>query len=252
MSAAMTPRLQCAGLRLRRGHSVVVDGVEADFYAGSLVAVVGPNGGGKSTLLAALAGHLTPASGVLNQDGKPPRPTPTVAYLPQGRHQALEVPVTILDVVRLGRHAQVGPWRGFTVEDHAAVAAAVQAMGLDNVQMQMFRASSGGQQQRTLIARALATGAEILILDEPLAGLDEPTAEDLLRRLRVWCQPPRLAVAVIHDLGAVRRHCTHALLLNRRQIAWGETAAVMTHSHLDACFLGAALHCAHPPPAAVS
>lgn len=241
----MRPRLQCAGLRLRRGNSVVVDGVDADFHAGSLAAVVGPNGGGKSTLLAALAGHLAPAGGLLTQDGKPPRPSPAVAYLPQGRHQIQDVPVTILDVVRLGRHAQVGPWRGFKTIDHAAVAAAVNAMGLDDVQTQAFRASSGGQQQRTLIARALATGAEILILDEPLAGLDEPTSEDLLIRLRAWSQPPRLTVAVIHDLGAVRRHCTHALLLNRRQIAWGETAAVMTHHHLDACFLGAVLHGAH-------
>lgn len=237
----MSDRYRIEQLRLDRGGTTVLERIDAALPAGALVGVVGPNGAGKSSLLAALTGAITPTTGRILRDDEPLRPSRQVAYLPQARQQVSDVPVSVLDVVRLGRQQAIGPWRGFRAEDHAAVDAALDAMDLSTRRERLFRACSGGEQQRTVLARALATGADILLLDEPLAGLDEPSAEDLLHRLCGWCTPPRLVVAVIHDLAVVRRHCTHVLLLSRRQIAWGETAAVMTHANLDQCFLRTAL-----------
>ncbi len=241
MSADGSERYRIEGLRLERGGTTVLDRIDAVLPSGALVGIVGPNGAGKSSLLSALIGDLTATSGRILRDGQPLRPSRQVAYLPQARQQLSDVPISVHDVVHLGRQQLIGPWRGFAAEDHAAVEAALTAMDINDRRQRLFRDCSGGEQQRTVLARALATGADILLLDEPLAGLDEPSAEDLLHRLCGWCTPPRLVVAVIHDLAVVRRHCTHVLLLNRRQIAWGETAAVMTHANLDQCFLRSAL-----------
>ena len=105
-------------------------------------------------------------------------------------------------------------------------------MGLQNLRQRPLSQLSGGQQQRAFIARALATGADILLLDEPLTGLDEPTSHDLLRRLAAWAKHDRLVVAVIHDLTAVSTWCSHALLMNRELIACGPVAEVMTDTLL--------------------
>ena len=105
-------------------------------------------------------------------------------------------------------------------------------MGLQNLRKRPLAQLSGGQQQRAFLARALATGADVLLLDEPLTGLDEPSSRDLLARLRNWAVKDRLVIAVIHDLTAVSSWCTHALLINRELIACGPVAEVMTNANL--------------------
>ena len=204
---------------------------------GSFVAVVGPNGAGKSTLLHGILGWLTPSSGSVTLSGEPvSRCLRHLAYLPQRKLQDLDFPVTVEDVVQQGRCQARGWLRGFTKSDVAAVDAALVEMGLERLRTRPLGQLSGGQQQRVFLARAIASGAEVLLLDEPLTGLDEPSAHDLLQRLRTWAEAGRLVIAVIHDLAAVRRWCTHALLLNKELIACGPVAEVMTEANLDRCY----------------
>ncbi len=210
---------------------------------GGLVGVVGPNGAGKSTLLHGILGWLPLTSGriVWNGHDVPGRPG-VVSWLGQRRSQDGGFPADVATVVATGRYARLGMLRGFQAEDHAAVTTAMQAMGVTALAQRPFAELSGGQQQRTLVARALASGAEVLLLDEPLTGLDEPSCRDLLKRLKEWAQGGRLAVAVIHDLAAVRTWCDHVLLMHRGLIACGPTAETLTPELVARCYGAESTH----------
>ncbi len=204
---------------------------------GGLVGIVGPNGAGKSTLLHGVLGWLPLTSGrvVWNGHDVPGRPG-VVSWVGQRRSQNAGFPADAATVVATGRYARLGMLRGFAAEDHDAVAAAMAAMGVDVLARRPFGELSGGQQQRVLVARALASGAEVLLLDEPLTGLDEPSGRELLQRLKTWAAGGRLAVAVIHDLAAARRWCDHVLLMNRGLVAVGPAEEVLTDANLAHCY----------------
>lgn len=204
---------------------------------GGLVALLGPNGAGKSTLLAGILGWLPLATGRVLWNGHetPGRPG-LIGWLGQRRAQSTLLPVDVASVVAMGRYGRLGWWRGFGAEDHAAVAQAMADMGILGLAARPFGELSGGQQQRALVARALAGGAEVLLLDEPLAGLDVPATEELLQRLAAWCRPGRLAILVLHDLTIARAWCSHAVLLARELVAAGPAAEVLTEAQLTRCF----------------
>lgn len=209
----------------------------AQLPCGAFVGIVGPNGAGKSTLLQGALGWLPLTGGRVTIGGKPLKDCrERLTYLPQRKAMDLDFPATVQDVVAQGRYQRLGWWKGFGPADHAAVHAAIDAMGLHALAERPFANLSGGQQQRVVLARAFATGADILLLDEPLTGLDATASYDLLERLGRWAQGDRLAVAVIHDLDAVRRWCTHVLLINRSIIACGPVAKVMTEENLARCY----------------
>ncbi len=204
---------------------------------GCLVGVVGPNGAGKTTLLHGILGWLPLTSGKVVWNGHEVAGRPgVVSWLGQRRSADLGFPADVATVVATGRYARLGMWRGFGPADDAAVEAAMAAMGVTALASRPFAELSGGQQQRTLLARALASGAEVLLLDEPLTGLDEPSGRDLLRRLKEWAAGGRLAVAVIHDLAVVQTWCDHVLLLNRGLVAVGPTAEVMSEANVARCY----------------
>lgn len=230
---ASATALTFCGLSIAYGDTMAVERLTASFPAGSFVGVCGPNGAGKSTLLAGLMGWLPWASGTALLDGVACcAATGRVAYLPQRRPADLDVPITVAALVAMGRCASLGAFRGFAAADRAAVASAMEQMGVTALADRPLAGLSGGQFQRVLVARALASGADVLLLDEPLAGLDAPSAEDLLARLAAWAAAGRLAVAVIHDLAAIRRHCTQVLLMNRRLIACGPPDVALAEAHL--------------------
>jgi manganese/zinc/iron transport system ATP- binding protein len=207
-----------------------------------LVGVVGPNGAGKTTLLHGILGWLPLSSGSITWDGRPVMALRgVVSWLGQRRSQEGGFPADVATVVSTGRFAARGLFGGFTAADDAAVAAAMAEMHVTQFASRPFAELSGGQQQRVLVARALASGAQVLLLDEPLTGLDAPSTQDLMRRLRDWAAGGRLVVAVIHDLAAVRAWCSDVLLLNRTAIACGPTATVMDDANIARCY--------GPPPA---
>ena len=231
--------LACSNLTVCYRQRPAVHHVSFTVPCGGFVGIVGPNGAGKSTLLHGMLGWLPVTSGTVTIGGQPIDACQArVSFLPQRKQHDLDFPVDVETVVGMGRYQHLGMFRGFRAEDHAAVSAAIAEMGLEKLRRRPLAQLSGGQQQRAFIARALATGADVLLLDEPLTGLDAPTCRDLMLRLRAWAAKDRLVIAVVHDLAAVRTACTHALLINRDLIACGPAAEVMTEANLARTYGG--------------
>jgi manganese/zinc/iron transport system ATP- binding protein len=220
-----------------RSRQPVVSKVSCAFELGSFVGILGANGAGKTSLMQAILGWLPLSSGEITIDGKPARKSLSrVSYLSQRQSVDLDFPITVRDLVTMGRYQERGFARAFTARDHEIVATAVAEMGLEALVAAPLSRLSGGQVQRAFLARALATGADIFLLDEPLAGLDATTTDDLLCRLTRWAARGRLIVAVIHDLGLAERFCSHLVMLNHHLVAAGPTSSVYTLEHLVATF----------------
>ncbi len=225
--------LHCHDLTICYQQRPAIHHITADLPCGAFAAIVGPNGAGKSTLLQGILGWLPWTSGSVTLGGE----TVTsclkrLTYLPQRKLQDLDFPVDVETVVAMGRFQHRGLFAGLQDDDRVAIDQAITEMGLQQLRKRPLSQLSGGQQQRAFLARALATGADVLLLDEPLTGLDEPSCRDLLARLRNWAVKDRLVIAVVHDLTAVSSWCTHALLINRDLIACGPVTEVMTNANL--------------------
>jgi manganese/zinc/iron transport system ATP- binding protein len=215
------------------GATPAVHHLTAELPCGSLVALMGPNGAGKSTLLRTILGWHRLTTGSITLGGVPCRKAQRrIGYLPQRAAVDWDFPVTVRDVVAMGRYQVLGPFRGFRKEDHAAVDAAIAEMGLEWLADRQIAQLSGGQQQRTFLARAVASGADIFLLDEPFAGLDPSSTADLIRRLQAWSKAGRLVVTVVHDLDLARRFFPQALLVRASLIAAGPTVEVLNERNL--------------------
>jgi iron complex transport system ATP-binding protein len=209
--------LSARGISVSLGGRRVLEGVDFDALPGQITAIVGPNGSGKTTLLKALSG-LVPYQGqvtIAGQDLAAVRPgqrAQLLAYLPQT--SALSAMLSVRQVVALGRYATHPGWLAATARDDAAVAAALDRLQLTALGDQAYPKLSGGQQRLVLLARALATGARILLLDEPTASLDVKHALESFAVLRDLAEDGYCIVLVLHDLDDVQRHARHALLLS--------------------------------------
>jgi len=197
----------------------VIEDVTFAVGAGSIVAVLGPNGGGKTTLFRALLGELPVVSGEVELAARP-------AYVPQTDRTRLDFPVRAIDVALMGAYGRT-PWhRRLSRGDRAAAGAALARMGLADRADERFGALSGGQRQRVLIARALVQDARVLLLDEPLTGLDAASAarvEQVFEELR---DEGRALLVATHDVGQARRW-DRTLCVNRRLLACGPPDQVL-------------------------
>jgi zinc transport system ATP-binding protein len=210
----MTAALQMRGVEFGYGRERVLHGVDLTVAPGSFTAVIGPNGGGKSTLLKVALGLVEPDRGEVRLLGRAPgRSRREVGYLPQTAHLDPSFPVTVREAVshgRLGRGRHLGPWRG---RDREAVLAALREVQSEPLADRPLSALSGGQRQRVLIARALATEPEMLVLDEPAAGLDPASQQDLYDLLSSLSR--RLTVLVVsHQVSLVSRHVDHVICIH--------------------------------------
>ena len=211
------------------GERCAFENLTGEFAPASLTAVIGPNGAGKSSLLKALAGVIRPASGEVVC---PAFARHRLAYLPQQDELDRDFPITVAELVALGDWRKFGSVRevppGLAADVHEAVA----AVGLLTVIDRPIAELSVGQFQRALFARLLLQDADVILLDEPFASLDESTTEDLLQFLPRWRGEGRTVVAVLHDLDRVRQHFPSTLLLARVPIAWGDTSVSLTADNL--------------------
>ena len=206
--------------------------------AGSRVAVVGPNGAGKTTLLKLIAGALKPSSGRVRIYGHRPLSHICVAYVPQRSQIDVDFPVTVREVVMMGRIREIGLFRWPTRLDWEEVRRALARVGLEGLGDRQVGELSGGQQQRAFLAQALAQRAELILLDEPLTGLDVPSQEaifHLLDELRGQGVP---ALVATHDLNLAADRFDRVLLLNRRVVAYGTPQQVFTRPHLVQAYGG--------------
>jgi manganese/iron transport system ATP-binding protein/manganese/zinc/iron transport system ATP- binding protein len=202
----------------------VLTGVTFTLDAGTITAVLGPNGGGKTTLFRALLGELPHRAGVVELAGRP-------AYVPQTDRTRLDFPVNALDVVLMGAYARTRPWRRMSRADREAARVALDRVGLADSARRRFGALSGGQRQRVLIARALLQDSRVMLLDEPLSGVDATSAariEDLFGVLR---GEGRVLLVATHDVEQARRW-DRVVCINGRQVAFGPPVEVLTTAAL--------------------
>ena len=225
-----------AALAVGFGRHRIVDDVNIHTHPGDLVALIGTNGSGKSTLLKTLAGMIAPIAGSVEVLGGEPGSNPTrVAYLPQHPVSSHTLPLRARDVAAMGRFAHLGLFGRESSTDRAIVRDALHRAGADEFADKPLRELSGGQQQRTHLAQVLARRAEVLLLDEPTAGLDivgkravaEIVATERARGVTV--------VMATHDL-ADAESATAVLLLAQRVVAFGPPSEALRDENLRECF----------------
>jgi ABC-type Mn2+/Zn2+ transport system ATPase subunit len=232
---------------VRFDHRAALESITEQVRCNSLTAIVGPNGAGKTTLLRSILGWHPLSTGEIRiGDSHAHHALPRLAYLPQRAEIDWDFPVTVGAVVEQGRYPHLGPFRSFDRGDREAVAKAIQEMGLESMVNRQIRFLSGGQQQRVFLARALAQGADIFLLDEPFSNLDMRATEDLLALFQEWKNQGRTLLAVVHDLDMARRAFDHVLLLRSKLIASGEPSSVLTEPNLQAAYGSFALTSSRP------
>ena len=223
--------IEADGLAVGYGGPPAIDGVSFGLRAGERMALLGPNGGGKTTLMRALLGELRPLTGALAVHGR-------CGTVPQTERTRLDYPVSALDVATMGALSRLPWWRRPSREDRRGAQAALARVGLGDRADATFGELSGGQRQRVLIARALVQDAVVLLLDEPFSGLDNASAAALEALIAELAGEGRGIVVATHDLDQARRSDS-VLCLNRRQIAHGAPAAVLDRPTLEATYGGA-------------
>lgn len=206
----------------------VLEDVDLELRSGDLAAVVGPNGGGKSTLLKLIAGLLRPWSGRIEVLGGPPGAhARAVAYVPQAEAVDWGFPVAVGDVVMMGRYPRLGPLRRPARRDHDAVAAALDQVGMGSFVQRQIGALSGGQRRRVFLARALASEPDLYLLDEPVTGVDAATQEDLMAVLDAEARAGKTVIASTHDLASAAEHFRSIIAVNRTIVAQGDARLVL-------------------------
>ena len=226
-----------------QGRSVLTD-VDLTVRQGQSIALVGTNGSGKSTLLKTLAGLLAPIAGEVQVLGARPGGAPKrVGYLGQFHAAGGLLPMQARDVVMMGRYPRRGLLGRITGADRAAVVTAMERMGVADLAHRPLRALSGGQQQRVYLAQVLAREADLLIHDEPTAGLDAGSTERYLQVVREETERGVSVATATHDIGEALA-CDQAILLARRVIAYGKPSDVLNADRLLEAF-GIALRGIH-------
>jgi ABC-type Mn2+/Zn2+ transport system ATPase subunit len=204
---------------------------------GKRVAVVGPNGAGKSTLFKALVGLLPLRSGDIHIHGLPLGDHQhCVAYIPQREEVDWRFPLSVSDVVMMGRYGHQG-WVGRpSRQDREIVFHSMEQMGVTNLAKNSIRELSGGQQQRIFLARALAQEPHILLMDEPFTGIDNPTQETTLSLLEELKAMQVTVLVSTHDLNMAAQKFEATLLINHSLIAFGTASQVFTHENIQRAF----------------
>lgn len=208
---------------------------------GTITGLVGPNGGGKSTLFKSIMGFLQPSQGRIRVGGLPVQTAQKrqlMAYVPQSDEVDWNFPVSVFDVVMMGRYGYMNLLRIPSPKDRRRVMDSLERVGMAEFRQRQIGELSGGQKKRAFLARALAQEGRIILLDEPFAGVDVKTEKgivDLLLQLR---QEGHTILLSTHDLASIATFCDRTILLNRTILAAGTTATTLTEENLAMTFGG--------------
>jgi manganese/iron transport system ATP-binding protein len=227
-----------AHLSFRYNDRAALESVTFHLHEGERVAVVGPNGAGKSTLIKIVAGVLQSSNGEVKIYGSRPNKHVCIGYIPQRSQVDWNFPVTVADVVMMGRSAKLGPFNWPHKRDWDFVHHALETVEIRDLASRQISQLSGGQQQRMFIARALAQEAELMLMDEPLTGLDTPAQEGILNLLDRLKRENVTVMVATHDLDQAASHFDRIMLLNHRIIAFGEPQNVMRTNNLIKAYGG--------------
>lgn len=222
------------------GHTALQ---EASFRldAGTICALVGANGSGKSTLFKTVMGFLRPARGRVQIAGlsvEASRRRKIVAYVPQSEEVDWSFPVSVWDVVMMGRYGHMNFLRRPRAEDRRVVQASLERVGMADFRERQIGELSGGQKKRVFLARALAQESRIILLDEPFTGVDVQTEAAIIELLRALRREGHIILVSTHNLGSVPEFCDRVVLINRTVLASGPTEEVFTEANLTRAFGG--------------
>jgi len=213
--------------------------VDFELPEGQIIGIVGPNGSGKSTLLKAIMGLVPLSSGYVKiLDKSLDQMRKHVAYVPQRETVDWNFPASVRDVVRMGRYQPGRLFKKLSALDNQLVAEAIEKVKLTPFANRQIGQLSGGQQQRVFIARALAQGAEVYLMDEPFVGVDVATEKAIMDLLQAMRDEGKTIIVVHHDLQAVTANFDYLVLLNTRLVAHGPIAEVLTSENLQATYGG--------------
>lgn len=242
-SAALEPaRLELTHVSAAYNGRPVLEDLTFQVPHGGQVAVIGPNGAGKSTLFKLLVGLLPVREGRVFIHGQPlGQHKDCVAYVPQREEVDWRFPVTVADVVLMGRYGRQGWFGRITPHDREIAAHCLAQMGVAHLAQRPIGNLSGGQQQRIFLARALAQEPHILLMDEPFTGVDAATQETTLQLIQELKAQQVTVMVATHDLNMAAERFELALLLNRRLIAFGPARQTFTATAIQAAFGGRAL-----------
>jgi ABC-type Mn2+/Zn2+ transport system ATPase subunit len=222
--------LEVTGLSAGYGGAPVLDDVHFDLAQGERMAVLGPNGGGKSTLFRVLLGDLKPLAGTIVRHA-------SCAFVPQTERSRLDYPVSALDVALMGTLSRLPWWRPNGRRERRLAREALSRVGLADVADASFGDLSGGQRQRVFVARALVQDAPIMLLDEPFVGVDRPSSAALEQLLLELAEEGRAIMVATHDIEQSARY-DRVLCLNRRQVAVGPPDQTLTREVLEETYGG--------------
>lgn len=232
------PILSVEHLTVEYGAVKALEDVSFNLDQADRLAVVGPNGAGKSTLFKVIAGLLPPTHGLARIAGHEPYGHLCISYIPQRSQVDWTFPVSVADVVMMGRTGRLGLLRWPGEDDREIVVNALKVVKLDSLQNRQIGELSGGQQQRMFIAQALAQQAELMLLDEPFSGLDQPSQEELFSILDGLKKQKVTIMVALHDLKLAAERFDKALILNHRLVAFGAPDQVFREEILQSAYSG--------------
>ena len=229
---AEAPTLEVSGVTVRYNGMRALDDVSFQLTQGERIAVVGPNGAGKSTLFQVIAGVLHPTKGEIKVYGHGPGGHICIAYVPQRSQVDWTFPVNVVDVVMMGRIGKLGLFRWPQRSDWDYAHQCLEIVDMNHLANRQIGELSGGQQQRVFIARALAQEAELMLMDEPLTGLDVPSQEGIFGILDELHRRDVTVMVATHDLNLAAERFDRLMLLNNRLVGFGRPDQVFTPEHL--------------------
>ncbi|WP_040313046.1 metal ABC transporter ATP-binding protein [Gleimia coleocanis] len=231
--------LKAEDVRVSYGKVEALQGASLTLESGKICALIGMNGSGKSTFFKAIMGIVPTSSGCISlcgQESLTARKQGLVGYVPQNEEIDHHFPLSIEEVVMMGRYCFMGPLRRPKPADYEAVDQALESVGLQDLRKRPIGALSGGQRKRAFVARAISQGAKLMLLDEPFAGVDY-TSEQSITELLIELAAQNTALLVsTHDINSIPNYAHEVALLNRTIIAKGEPTTTLTAENLVKAF----------------
>jgi zinc/manganese transport system ATP-binding protein len=221
--------IQIQHLTVAYGETVALENISGTLHPNALMALFGPNGGGKSTFVNVLASIIKPTSGTITHQC---RTTCSPAYLPQQSTMHRQFPLTVREVVAMGLWGQAGPFHALDPGHQEKIDEALERVGLQDYDQRLIGTLSGGQFQRMLFARIILEDSSLIILDEPFTAIDIQTSETLLQLIQEWHKLGKTILVVLHDLDIARRYFPETILLSKTCLGWGKTEDVLTDHNL--------------------